>query len=84
MTGTDEIAARLSKARADRTAIGSHRGWMWSATISGEPRSSASQAARKPRSGSLTPTWTCLAREVTPSFQPASGPASRRSSRCTS
>ena len=66
------------------TISGSHRGWMRSATTSGEPRSSASAAARWPRTGSCTPTWACLAREVTPSFHPASGPASRRSIRCTS
>ena len=66
------------------TISGSHRGWMWPATASGEPRSSASAAARWPRTGSCTPTWACLAREVTPSFQPARGPASRRSTRCTS
>ena len=66
------------------TISGSHRGWMRSATTSGSPRSSASAAARWPRTGSCTPTWACLAREVTPSFHPASGPASRRSTRCTS
>ena len=67
-----------------KTISGSHRGWMCWATTSGSPRSSASAAARWPRTGSCTPTWACFAREVTPSFQPASGPASSRSSRCTS
>src|SRR5690349_21133942 len=66
------------------TISGSHRGWMCSPVTSGEPISSASLAARKPYSGSLTPTCACLAREVRPSFQPASGPASPRSRRCTS
>src|SRR6185437_1205033 len=66
------------------TSAGAHRGWMCSPVTSGEPISSASPAARKPYSGSLTPTCACLARDVRPSFQPASGPASPRSRRCTS
>jgi len=46
------------------TISGSHRGWMRSATTSGSPRSSASAAARWPRTGSCTPTWACLARRL--------------------
>src|SRR6266571_9234372 len=81
----DEVTAGPDRsAPMTKTISGSHRGWMCSATTSGEPRSSASAAARWPRTGSCTPTWACFAREVTPSFQPASGPASIRSTRCTS
>ncbi len=65
------------------TISGSQRGWMHVAVSSGSPRSSADAAGRKPKTGLETPTCACLARLVTPSFQPASGPAASRSTRCT-
>ena len=91
-TATPAVAASTSSAvtsgparsRSRTKAIsGSQRGWISAAASSGVPTTSASAAARKPYTGLSTPTWACLARLVTPSFQPASGPAAARSSRCT-
>ena len=61
-----------------KTISGSARGWISWAVTRGSPRSSALALARKPRTGSCTPTWACFAREVAPSFHPASGPAASR------
>src|ERR1039457_7446359 len=86
-TATDAVAASTAEEVTEgpdrsapmmKTLSVSHRGWMCSATTSGSPRSSASAAARWPRTGSCTPTCACLAREGTPSFQPASGPEAGR------
>ena len=62
------------------TISGWARGWISSLLASGLPRSSAFALARNPRTGASAPAWARSAREVTPSFQPASGPAASRAS----